>query len=228
MASGGAGTNCAVMASGTAGGKSGQDKPSPAATSRTHMALHRMPRQSRAEAPAGASLAAFGVADQALLFRYLTLAQDVFPVLVRVLAFLEHEAHRRADQLEALAEEVLEIAAIGLGEGLQAGAVDDERRRVLGARMGETQLGDVAAYHRRRVGLVGDLERAGDFRGAELARGRIMCAMDGAEQLAQAGAVHRSEEHTSELQSLMRISYAVFCLKKKTHCKQTHISNIAK
>src|SRR3546814_5852491 len=30
-----------------------------------------------------------------------------------------------------------------------------------------------------------------------------------------AGAVCRSEEHTSELQSLMRISYAVFCLKKK-------------
>src|SRR3546814_3198037 len=28
----------------------------------------------------------------------------------------------------------------------------------------------------------------------------------------------RSEEHTSELQSLMRISYAVFCLKKKTSC----------
>src|SRR3546814_7511502 len=31
-----------------------------------------------------------------------------------------------------------------------------------------------------------------------------------------AGADHRSEEHTSELQSLMRISYAVLCLKKKT------------
>src|SRR3546814_8548236 len=29
--------------------------------------------------------------------------------------------------------------------------------------------------------------------------------------------VDRSEEHTSELQSLMRISYAVFCLKKKTN-----------
>src|SRR3546814_5537778 len=29
-------------------------------------------------------------------------------------------------------------------------------------------------------------------------------------------ALERSEEHTSELQSLMRISYAVFCLKKKT------------
>src|SRR3546814_7454228 len=31
--------------------------------------------------------------------------------------------------------------------------------------------------------------------------------------------VERSEEHTSELQSLMRISYAVFCLKKKTQSK---------
>src|SRR3546814_5225787 len=30
----------------------------------------------------------------------------------------------------------------------------------------------------------------------------------------------RSEEHTSELQSLMRISYAVFCLKKKKHIAQ--------
>src|SRR3546814_1012914 len=30
---------------------------------------------------------------------------------------------------------------------------------------------------------------------------------------------HRSEEHTSELQSLMRISYAVFCSKTKTHHK---------
>src|SRR3546814_2431537 len=32
----------------------------------------------------------------------------------------------------------------------------------------------------------------------------------------------RSEEHTSELQSLMRISYAVFCLKKKTMQNKTH------
>src|SRR3546814_2717846 len=38
------------------------------------------------------------------------------------------------------------------------------------------------------------------------AKERIFCA----------GAEDRSEEHTSELQSLMRISYAVFCLKKKT------------
>src|SRR3546814_9849171 len=34
----------------------------------------------------------------------------------------------------------------------------------------------------------------------------------------QDAAARRSEEHTSELQSLMRISYAVFCLKKKKKC----------
>src|SRR3546814_4091721 len=33
---------------------------------------------------------------------------------------------------------------------------------------------------------------------------------------------NRSEEHTSELQSLMRISYAVFCLKKKKHTNTTN------
>src|SRR3546814_3322163 len=43
----------------------------------------------------------------------------------------------------------------------------------------------------------------------------------------------RSEEHTSELQSLMRISYAVFCLKKKKtnmtkRYKNTHIRNTKK
>src|SRR3546814_3306564 len=35
------------------------------------------------------------------------------------------------------------------------------------------------------------------------------------------GRMHRSEEHTSELQSLMRISYAVFCLKKQKQTSQT-------
>src|SRR3546814_2865327 len=43
----------------------------------------------------------------------------------------------------------------------------------------------------------------------EQAKGQLV-ALHGDTPLA-----HRSEEHTSELQSLMRISYAVFCLKKK-------------
>src|SRR3546814_4281022 len=37
--------------------------------------------------------------------------------------------------------------------------------------------------------------------------------------------IHRSEEHTSELQSLMRISYAVFCLKKKNYQSLTFHAN---
>src|SRR3546814_3693815 len=37
---------------------------------------------------------------------------------------------------------------------------------------------------------------------------------------------NRSEEHTSELQSLMRISYAVFCLKKKKYTSQEYKKNL--
>src|SRR3546814_5646078 len=40
-----------------------------------------------------------------------------------------------------------------------------------------------------------------------------------------AGEDERSEEHTSELQSLMRISYAVFCLKKKKRCNHYTYQN---
>src|SRR3546814_9964976 len=40
-----------------------------------------------------------------------------------------------------------------------------------------------------------------------------------------ASSTSRSEEHTSELQSLMRISYAVFCLKKKKNKHTHHIAN---
>src|SRR3546814_10800387 len=45
-------------------------------------------------------------------------------------------------------------------------------------------------------------------------------APDGLQQ--EVGVLHRSEEHTSELQSLMRISYAVFCLKKKKQMKKNN------
>src|SRR3546814_2177287 len=57
---------------------------------------------------------------------------------------------------------------------------------------------------------LGQLKRAGCLLGRPARR---VMGMDDAEEAGTAG---RSEEHTSELQSLMRISYAVFCLKKKT------------
>src|SRR3546814_2865125 len=49
--------------------------------------------------------------------------------------------------------------------------------------------------------------------------GRFQVLVQHADAVRRGNSVGRSEEHTSELQSLMRISYAVFCLKKKT--KQT-------
>src|SRR3546814_4425975 len=64
----------------------------------------------------------------------------------------------------------------------------------------------------RHRGLADAALAAGD--GDHLHRlGRTQAPQAGGLAAAQAGA--RSEEHTSELQSLMRISYAVFCLKKK-------------
>src|SRR3546814_8923985 len=70
--------------------------------------------------------------------------------------------------------------------------VDDDRDRL------RLELGDVGAH-----------------RFVELLKARQVAAFGG-----QVGSVDndvRSEEHTSELQSLMRISYAVFCLKKKKY-----------
>src|SRR3546814_9799499 len=61
----------------------------------------------------------------------------------------------------------------------------------------------------------------------------VTCRRDGddaAALLRHASEALRSEEHTSELQSLMRISYAVFCLKKKKQYnpkKKKQCSNVA-
>src|SRR3546814_9134448 len=74
---------------------------------------------------------------------------------------------------------------------------------------------------------------AADRAGQQLGESRSLVDLRGVEAdedalVGQWGRGHglsslRSEEHTSELQSLMRISYAVFCLKKKT--KQSYIPN---
>src|SRR3546814_4531294 len=53
-------------------------------------------------------------------------------------------------------------------------------------------------------------------------RDALVADLPGLTRDRQYGTGVRSEEHTSELQSLMRISYAVFCLKKK-HTRQTQV-----
>src|SRR3546814_3907375 len=77
---------------------------------------------------------------------------------------------------------------------------------------------------RRRV----DVDRVERFARA-VADGRgaapVTCRQDqrqGHDTRSQMHDSRRSEEHTSELQSLMRISYAVFCLKNKTHIYNHH------
>src|SRR3546814_1568542 len=64
-----------------------------------------------------------------------------------------------------------------------------------------------------------DVER--NNKGCHRPRGRAIPLKHGQEQFAHTVPISsrpiRSEEHTSELQSLMRTSYAVFCLKQKTN-----------
>src|SRR3546814_8611033 len=63
-------------------------------------------------------------------------------------------------------------------------------------------------------------------RGAYERLRRTPGSLEAARKNARACAPQRSEEHTSELQSLMRISYAVFCLQQKKHYtkKQTQFT----
>src|SRR3546814_8598039 len=58
---------------------------------------------------------------------------------------------------------------------------------------------------------------------AEMRAGNVVQGLDGFADLSEEelDATDRSEEHTSELQSLMRISYAVFCLTNKTYSHTT-------
>src|SRR3546814_3810246 len=98
--------------------------------------------------------------------------------------------------------DVLEMIEIGEQQGLVAGAAD---------RL--AQKGPAVEQPGQRIGI-GERAR-GDF----LADRSVALAAQQADAIGDRDArqhrLDRSEEHTSELQSLMRISYAVFCLKKK-------------
>src|SRR3546814_5735643 len=72
-------------------------------------------------------------------------------------------------------------------------------------------------HHHRAV----DVARLADGWVDQDAAARIEPHRLRAQQPARQVEVMRSEEHTSELQSLMRISYAVFCLKKKKKLQQS-------
>src|SRR3546814_4013160 len=85
-----------------------------------------------------------------------------------------------------------------------------------------TQLSNAMRAHMSEFGIVAPVGRLGLERLLTIIADRDDESLPGdarlcLEMLGAQLAVVRSEEHTSELQSLMRISYAVFCLKKKKH-----------
>src|SRR3546814_9173471 len=79
---------------------------------------------------------------------------------------------------------------------------------------------------RRHIGKTGQARRDQPREHARILSGGLCQHHRGiGRQIAMARVARRSEEHTSELQSLMRISYAVFCLKKKKTKKATTPNN---
>src|SRR3546814_3625195 len=115
-----------------------------------------------------------------------------------------------------------ELRPVGAGDTFAPVA----RRRH--AVMERGQCGGVQALVGRQAEVEADIElRAGNLRKhrarhavRQVGVDRRMTLQHQTEQRAKAQEIrieNRSEEHTSELQSLMRISYAVFCLKKKTN-----------
>src|SRR3546814_7318934 len=100
--------------------------------------------------------------------------------------------------------------------------VDRQRLPVAGADRGGLRLADVPAADRRRLfraDYPGARARLRDPANQPAGHDRRLQRPD---RLSHAARLQpRSEEHTSELQSLMRISYAVFCLKKKNNKQHT-------
>src|SRR3546814_2197064 len=101
----------------------------------------------------------------------------------------------------------------------------EQAHRVAGDAVAESRVEFLR--HRRAADDTSPLDHAnlearlGEIEGADEAvmpgadDDRVVCFRHSLPRHPAKAGIHRSEEHTSELQSLMRISYAVFCLKKK-------------
>src|SRR3546814_3357380 len=104
-----------------------------------------------------------------------------------------------SDLIPAVAREAFETLGLRI-----------EAQHRVGAEVGDPDLVGLVDIDRVRTRLV-----AGEFPGLPVAGRRFVAAELARTPFADPQPSVRSEEHTSELQSLMRISYAVFCLKKK-------------
>src|SRR3546814_8938122 len=113
-----------------------------------------------------------------------------------------------------LASDLISIELVG---GLSGDDVDDAADGIFSVErsLRATQHFDTLDVEKRRVGL-SRLRKIGAIQVDRHARVGCQILVRLTDPANDIFFVIRSEEHTSELQSLMRISYAVFCLKKKT------------
>src|SRR3546814_4020404 len=109
------------------------------------------------------------------------------------------------------------VGPTGAGKSVLLGLLALQFRRYAGA---QVYIFDKGFSARATVLAMGGAHHALGLGGTSEGAGAIafqpLRSIDRADERAWAAA-WRSEEHTSELQSRMRISYDVFCLKKKTH-----------
>src|SRR3546814_2505907 len=116
------------------------------------------------------------------------------------------------------ARQIFDLALLrelaGVGRTLVENALDTSERVDPQAQIEEAET---ALY--RVAGGEAEMGSVKSFNQASLT------ALQAAERALNSGGHLRSEEHTSELQSLMRISYAVFCLHKKNTTQHLHTTN---
>src|SRR3546814_7113750 len=149
----------------------------------------------------------------------------------------------KLDAVKAIAEEVK--GKLEKGEEISASAKELADQAITGMNESKARLDEIEQKMARKGSGEGDErkslgEMATEGKEAEIAalassRGRVSMEVKAIISSLTTDANGRSEEHTSELQSLMRISYAVFCLKKqniknqqKTRQKTQHISHYTK
>src|SRR3546814_5208999 len=109
-------------------------------------------------------------------------------------------------------------SAMALGASLRLGASSRQQRGIGMKRQHWVRIAAIIALAAAVLWLMGraPICRCGDIK---LWHGAVASSQNSqhiADWYSFSHVIHRSEEHTSELQSLMRISYAVFCLKKNT------------
>src|SRR3546814_1716469 len=137
-----------------------------------------------------------------------TRTDTLFPYTTLFRSVVEDEDHGRAGVDQLVPE---------LARGVHRVDVHDRQSRAEDAEGGDRILQAVGHHDRDAIALL-ELQLAQQV-GGELAAELVDLRVgERPAHVGEGGA--RSEGHTSELQSLMRISYAVFCLKKKNKLRQ--------